>query len=358
MRIIQVGTSVSYGDAVGNDILAIFHVLQEFGYDTDVYAEHIDQRVKDDVKPIKQIPELNDEDIILYHVSIATPLNYELEKWNGKKVIIYHNITPSHFFSDINPPLADACAQGIREMEHLASVADYGLADSEFNKQNMIDMGFTCPIDVLPILVPFDDYKKTPDIDTIKKYENDGYTNLLFVGRIAPNKCHEDVIATYYQYKKYCNPKSRLFFVGNDGGMEIYAQRLQEYIQKLGLTKDDVIFTGHITFAQILAYYHLADAFVCMSEHEGFCVPLLEAMCFEKPILAYDSCAVPWTLGGSGLLTDTKDALVNAKLLERLLTDQELKETVLENEKERLDFFSHDRIKMQLKDFLERIIKE
>ena len=352
MRVIQVGTSVSYGDAVGNDMVAIYHALKEFGYDTDIYAEYIDERVKNIVKPIRKLPELKDEDVILYHVSISTPLNYELEKWHGKKVVIYHNITPAYFFYEINPALADACALGIKEMKHLAKVADYALADSEFNKENMIDMEFKCPIDVLPILVPFDDYKKEPDQNTIEKYKDDGYTNLLFVGRIAPNKCHEDIIATFYQYKKYCNPKSRLFFVGNDGGMEIYAERLREYISALNLSDEEVIFTGHITFAQILAYYHLADAFICMSEHEGFCVPLLEAMCFDKPILAYDSCAVPWTLGGSGLLTDTKDPLVNAKLLDRLLTDDELKQTVVNNQKERLEFFAHDRIKEQLKEII------
>ena len=358
MKVIQVGTSVSYGDAVGNDIVAIYHALKEFGYETGIYAEHIDKRVKDIVEPIKKMPQLEKNDIILYYVSISTPLNYELEKWNGIKVVIYHNITPAYFFYDINPGLADACAQGIKEMKYLANVADYGIADSEFNKQNMLDMGFSCPIDVMPILVPFDDYKKEPDQSTIEKYTGDGYTNLLFVGRIAPNKCHEDIISMFYQYKKYCNPKSRLFFIGNDGGMEIYAERLNDYIDKLGLTSQDVIFTGHITFAQILAYYKLSDAFICMSEHEGFCVPLLEAMCFDKPILAYDSCAVPWTLGGSGLLTSTKDPLVNAKLLEQLLSNHQLKETVLANQKERLEFFAHDRIKKQLKDIIENISKE
>lgn len=115
----------------------------------------------------------------------------------------------------------------------------------------------------------------------MEHYKDDGYTNFIFVGRVAPNKKQEDVIRAFYCYKKYCNPKSRLFIVGSYNGMERYYHRLRRYVGALEL--DNVVFTGHIPFAQILAYYHLADLFLCMSDHEGFCVPLVEAMYFNLP---------------------------------------------------------------------------
>ena len=143
-------------------------------------------------------------------------------------------------------------------------------------------MGYTCPIDVLPILIPFDDYAKTPSQQVIDRY-SDGYTNLIFTGRIAPNKRQEDVIRAFYDYKKFYNPKSRLILVGGHNGMERYYHRLKSYINALEL--EDVVFPGHIKFDEILAYYKIADVFLCQSEHEGFCVPLVEAMYFDVPVV-------------------------------------------------------------------------
>ena len=205
-----------------------------------------------------------------------------------------------------------------------------------------MDSGYSCSIDILPILIPFQDYEKKPDQKIIRTYTQDGYTNILFTGRIAPNKKQEDIIRIFYFYKKRYNCKSRLFLVGSYGGMERYYQRLQDYVDMLHL--EDVYFTGHIRFEEILAYYKIADAFVCMSEHEGFCVPLVEAMYFGVPILAYDSSAVADTLGGSGFLTDTKDPLVNAGVLDRILRDEDLQKSILAKEKERLRDFENDTV--------------
>ena len=156
-------------------------------------------------------------------------------------------------------------------------------------------MGYTCPIDVCPILIPFSDYEKEPDRRVLRRYKGDGKTNLLFVGRIAPNKKQENVIRAFYFYHKYYSPDSRLFLVGSWSGMESYYERLCDYVKALGIA-EHVVFTGHIRFDEILAYYHLADVFLCMSEHEGFCVPLVEAMYFHVPIVAYSCAAVPDTL--------------------------------------------------------------
>jgi glycosyltransferase involved in cell wall biosynthesis len=228
------------------------------------------------------------------------------------------------------------------------------MADSAFNKGELVKRGYTCPIDVRPILIRFEDYKKAPDEATVKKY-SDGKKNLIFVGRIAPNKKQENVIRAFYCYKKL-NPGSRLILVGSERGMENYQERLIKYARALGIG-DDVIFTGHIKFSEILAYYHIADVFVCMSEHEGFCVPLVESMFFDTPIVAYDTSAISDTLGGSGILLGNNDPVFAAEVINRVLTDEKLRKAVIEGQRRRLDDFSYERVseifKKELKDFID-----
>lgn len=355
MKIIQMLTTISYGDAVGNDVLALAKVIRQMGYETGIYAENIDTKLPAGMaKPLHVIPPLDEEDIILYHLSTGTRLNYELECYKGRKIMIYHNITPPDFFHEYSSHAWELCTDGLRGMKYLSDKVQYCLADSAFNKRQLMDSGYSCSIDVLPILIPFQDYEKKPNQKIIKTYTEDGYTNILFTGRIAPNKKQEDVIRIFYHYKKRYNQKSRLFLVGSYGGMERYYQRLQDYVQMLQLK--DVYFTGHIRFEEILAYYKIADAFVCMSEHEGFCVPLVEAMYFHIPVLAYDSSAVADTLGGSGFLTDTKDPLINAGILNRILRDEGLRESVLAKEKERLQDFESEAVAKKFERYLHRFL--
>ena len=344
MKIIQILPSLTYGDAVGNDTIAIDSIIKEKGFKTHIYADNIGNRIsKDIVSNFSSICSLKTEDIIISHVAISSFINDWIKNQDCRKVMVYHNITPPDFFSNINSLCYEACKRGYDEVESLKDTFDMVLADSAYNRQNLINMGYTCPIHVLPILIPFDDYKKTPSNETISKYKDDGFTNIIFVGRIAPNKCQQDIISAFDEYQKYFNEKSRLFIVGNSAGFENYETQLKEYTAKLG-TKN-VIFTGHIKFDDILAYYHLSDLFLCQSEHEGFCVPLVEAMFFNKPIVAYDSSAIGWTLGGSGFLMKEKNPLETAAVMNRILTDSELKETILANQRERLGDFQYDKVK-------------
>lgn len=357
MKIIQMLTTISYGDAVGNDVLALAKVILQMGYETGIYAENIDTKLPvGTAEPVHVMPPLDEEDIILYHLSTGTRLNYELECYKSRKIMIYHNITPPDFFRGYSSHALELCTDGLRGMKYLSDKVQYCLADSTFNRRQLMDSGYSCSIDILPILIPFQDYEKKPDQKIIKTYTGDGYTNILFTGRIAPNKRQEDVIRIFYHYKKRYNQKSRLFLVGSYGGMERYYQRLQDYVQMLQL--EDVYFTGHIRFEEILAYYKIADAFVCMSEHEGFCVPLVEAMYFNIPVLAYDSSAVADTLGGSGFLTDTKDPLMNAGILDRILRDEGLQKSILAKEKERLQDFENEAVAKEFERYLHRFLQE
>ena len=342
MRVIQITSSLSYGDGVSNDCIAIKRVLEDAGYETELYAEVISPRVPEGTARLMDGIETTQEDIIVYHLSIGTDWNFKLASLKGKKVIRYHNITPPAFFDGYNQRAKEDCLFGLFGARYLADKMDYGIVDSSYNRQDLQNMGYQCDIAVVPVVVPFNDYDQTPDEKTVAQY-SDGRTNIIFVGRIAPNKCQEDVIKTFYLYKKFYDPTARLILVGSYQGMETYYEQLQAYVKELGV--QDVIFTGHIPFNQILAFYRTANLFLCMSEHEGFCIPLLEAMYFQVPIIAADYAAVGETLGNAGILLPEKDFMLAAGAMNRVRTDEVLRNVLLQREKKRLQAFSYNAIK-------------
>ena len=346
MKVVQILSTVSFGDAVSNDALAISKVISEMGYETAIYSENISNKIKDPiVQPYSKLPALTNEDIVIFNHSTGSKLCYTLPKLGGRKMMIYHNITPPEFFEGYSREAMTLTEFGYEGTKFLKDKIDYVMADSSYNANDLKNMGYKCDMFVRPILIPFEDYEKEPDEDIIKQYSDDGYTNIVFVGRIAPNKKQEDLIKTFAYYKKNVNPKSRLILVGNDGGMERYSTALKKYAEALEV--DDVIFTGHISFKAILAYYRVADVLLCMSEHEGFCVPLVEAMFFKVPIIAYDSSAIADTLGGSGILVNDKDPVFVAHLIDRLVNDKALKEHVIHTQNERLKDFSYENVREQ-----------
>lgn len=355
IRIVQMLPHLYYGDGVGNDALALDRIIKELGYPTKIYADEIDRRIaKGLAEPAEKMPQLQADDVILYHFSTGADMNKRFGNLAGRKIMVYHNITPAFYFKNYSQASMEACETGRDELRMLHDKVDYCLAVSEYNKQALLEQGYTCPVDVLPILIPFEDYEKEPDKGIISRYQ-DGWTNIIFVGRIAPNKKQEDIIKTFYYYKKHINPKSRLFLVGSCKGMERYYQKLLKYVQELQL--EDVHFTGHTRFEEILAYYRIADAFVCMSEHEGFGIPLIEAMYFHVPIVAYACTGVEGTLAQSALTLKEKDCQVAAELLGMLTENADLRKQVLEAQNKRLQDFAYEKIKEQfigyLKGFLE-----
>ena len=357
MRIVQVLTTLSFGDAVSNDAIAIMDLLNKNGYKVNSYAEHIDSRLSsiNGVKIINDLPKLNDDDIMIYHLSTGTDLNRKIKSMGGRKLLIYHNITPPKFYAKYSGLSARLCSKGRGEAEGLNSTFEACLPVSEYNMRDLREMGYTCPMAIRPILIPFDDYKKEPDPEVISKYTNDGYKNVVFVGRVAPNKKHEDLISLMSAYKQMYNDKVRLFLVGSATGTENYDKRLKDYVKLLGL--ENVIFTGQVSFKAILAYYKIADAFVCMSEHEGFCVPLIEAMCFDTPIIAAANAAVPDTLGGTGILVDNVDFKKSAFMLHEVLNDEELRKEMIEAQRKRLEDFSYEKVSALFMEQLQRFIR-
>ncbi len=166
-----------------------------------------------------------------------------------------------------------------------------------------------------------------PPSPVVRGLYDDGRTNVLFVGRIIPNKKIDDLVRSFAVFQKWLRPRSRLLLVGDHRGFERYFDRLQELVRELRL--DEVVFTGQVDDDELYAYYRLADVFLCLSEHEGFGVPLQEAMHFGLPVIAYDAGAVRETLRGGGLLLQDKRPELVADLLDRLTRGGELRRAVL-----------------------------
>lgn len=352
-RIIQLVSSLNFGDAVGNDALAIKHMLEGAGYATAIFTFAVHPKIKEEnVYNIDLLPELTEDDIIIYHYASEDGFQKLIEETAAKVVLRYHNVTPPEFFHGYDEKAETITRKGMAQIKSMKDAIDYGMVDSEQNKKDLEQMGYECPISVVSILIPFKDYEQQPDLDVVNGY-SDGNTNIVFVGRIVPNKKFEDVIACFAAYKKKYDPAARLFLVGNYQETDRYYQYLQEYIKKCGV--EDVIFPGHIAFDAILAYYKIADVFLCMSEHEGFCVPLVEAMFFETPIVAYASTAIPGTLGGSGVLVESKEPERVAEKIHQVIEDEQYKNAIVKEQKKRLQDFSYENIKEQILDELKKV---
>lgn len=356
MKVVQVINNLQRGDAIGNFTLMLRDVLINAGFDTDIYATNVGKGIdKSIIKSPRLLNLLKRDDVLIYQMCEGVPLNKLIMSLKCKKIAIYHNVTPPSFFSKWGKFMIDSQKKALQDMEMLNDVFDLCIAVSEFNKLDLIKMGYDeNRIAVIPIIVDFDDYKQEPAKNIIENYK-DGVTNILFVGRIAPNKKQEDIIRQFAYYHKYVNTNSRLILVGSPFNTDYYEDLLQ-YIEILGI--DNVIIPGHISFQEILGYYRVADLFLCMSEHEGFCVPLLEAMMFEIPIVAYNSTAIPYTLGNSGVLINTKNPVFVSNIMERICKDESLRKQIVAGQNEQLKTFDRKRVEKLLLNEITSLIED
>jgi glycosyltransferase involved in cell wall biosynthesis len=343
MKVLQLVPALNYGDAIGNYVLTLMDIIRSMGYKTEVFAGYIAPQIKrHNIHQYENMPSVSQDDVLIYHMATGTKLNTLIDLFSCYKVMIYHNITPPKYFLNYDKFSTIGTREGIEQTKNLYNTFDYCLAVSEFNKEDLIRYGYSCPIDVMPIIIPFKNYAQKPAGHILRRY-NDGIVNFLFVGRVVPNKKLEDVITVFYHYQTKYNSRSRLFFVGATGQMQLYRDRLQNYIQTLGCK--NVIFTERVKFNEILSYYKIADVFLCMSDHEGFCVPLVEAMYFDIPIIAYDTSAISFTLGRSGILLKEKDPIFAAGVADALLKKPGFRETVLAGQRERLKDYDYNKLK-------------
>ena len=322
--------------------------MRGWGYQSTIYAEQFDPKTRKQGEPFAKYDGEHDSKVIFHYCagSAVSDFVYRL----GKRIVmIYHNITPYEYFRPVNYKTANITRTGREDLSKFASITELALGDSEFNRLELENAGFQ-NTGVLPITLNPKDFEMKPDSRVLRTFSDDDFVNLLFVGRIAPNKKHEDVLKVFAYYLNVINPKSRLFLVGSSSGTDLYLEWLKELASKLGL--ENVHFVGRVNQSELIAYYKLADAFICMSEHEGFCVPLLESMHFQVPIVAYSCPGVEGTLGDAGILVKAKEYDIIAEALHVLVANPELRQKVIRKQTIRLQDFAPERVESMLRAYL------
>ena len=346
MRVDQWLPRGHFGDAIGDEALRIRAALRAAGFRSDLFALEVDEEVRGEFVPFEDRPRANGKDIAVLHFALPSPLTDALRAFPGRKVIVYHNITPASYFLGLDDELVRIAVKGREELRSLADVADLALGDSEYNRRELTDAGFR-RTGVLPILLDFERYQFAPNPVLIEMLSR-RRVNFLFVGRVFPNKRFEDLVRMAFFYKKYVSEDFRFVVVGRAGRMARYQRSVQALAHYWGLLPSEFTFTGHLAWEDLLTCYHMADVFVSMSEHEGFAVPLVESMLLDVPIMAYQAAAVPDTLGDSGVQFSEKRYEELAEMGHLLATDESLREGVLSGQRQRLERFRPQRVESEL----------
>lgn len=329
----QILATLGYGDAIGNEVLGIRRALRGAGFDSEIIVETADPRLEELTVDYRDIVgEVGGDDVLIHHFSIGSRASRTAFALPCRMILVYHNITPPEYFLGVHEQLVRQCYHGRRELLPYRSRVDLALGDSEFNRQELDALGFA-PTAVLPVVPDFSHLDVPPDPRVAAEYD-DEWTNILFVGRLIPNKRPDNLIRFFHAYKTIYNPRARLILAGSYGGFDSYLAQLHALIARLGAR--DVHILGQVTNAELTALYDVADLFLCASEHEGFCVPLVEAFYKRVPVLAYAATAVPATMDGGGLLYDTREPRRVAGMMQQL-SDRELESRTLEAQDAALD---------------------
>lgn len=325
---------MSYGDAIGDYTLEIQQILRKHGYESEIFSEVVHPEMTRLVHPLHEYAEHESDDtLMIVHFSIGSGLGNLIPHLRGKKLLLYHNITPHKWFRDINNFLAYQCLVGRKQLQILRGYCPIALADSEYNRQELEALGYR-KTGVMPIQLQFSKFDGPSDPFVLNAYD-DHRTNIIVVGRVIPNKRLEDCLKTFAYYQKYINPLSRFIFVGLWKGFEPYYYALREMVRQMAL--NEVVFTGHIVFEELLSFYRIADALVTMSEHEGFCVPVLEAFYMKVPVLAWNAGAVRDTAGeGAILVSGDKDFAEVGEMLHCICSNQGIRQAIIEAQCHRL----------------------
>ena len=325
----QVLATLGYGDAIGHEVLGIRRALRQAGYESDIFVEAADQRLEPLTRDYRELVDASHPDnLLMHHFSIGSKASRTAYALPDRMALIYHNITPPEYFVGVHRTLARQCFQGRRELRAYVDRCDLALGDSEFNRQDLEALGFPRTA-VLPVVSDFSHLDRVPNRFVADQFDDEA-ANIMFVGRVIANKKIEDLIRMFHAYHTHFNPRSRLLIVGVFSLFERYLASLNELVSALDLS--DVHFIGHVSDAELVAFYDVADLFLCASEHEGFCVPLVEAFYKQVPVLAYAATAVPATMDGGGVLFDTKDPRHVAALMDAVLSDTAVQDAIIEGQ--------------------------
>lgn len=352
----QLVPGFQFGDAITHYTLRLQNLFRSWGYTAEIFVEGIHPNAASLCFRLHHFAAVDSaQTLVILHYSIHSEASRLFLEAKGRRVLQYHNITPASFFEGYSDLHYQMAQKGRAGLGRFLGATDQTWAVSPFNARELEACGYR-DVSVVPLLLDFRDLDLSfahPDL--LRRYR-DGTINWLFVGRIAPNKRHLDLLRAFSAYKTLVQQHARLFIVGPYTGMEPYFDQLRQETLNWGIA-DSVIFTGAVTFSHLKAYYKIADVFVCLSDHEGFCIPLLEAMHFGVPIVAYAAAAVPETLEDTGVLLHTKDPVCVAETVGRLVDDQVRRNQIVQKQRERLTRFARETVIAQVRARLSPILE-
>ena len=341
----------THGDAISNEACVLRGIFRTWGFQSDIFSEtrRILPDLLDEARDVASYrAECKPDDVVLLHLSIGSEVNTLFADLPCRKAILYHNITPAEYFKGIQDQLAGLLEQGRRQMKELAGKASVVMADSSFNARELRELGYG-NAHVLPLVLDLHRLRARANRYTLDKY-GDKLVNVLFVGRCVPNKRLEDCLDAFYYFQKYVEPNSRFIHVGSFAGTEQYHALLLTMIRDMQLKNVDLV--GTTRQDELNAIYRISSLFLCMSEHEGFCIPLIEAMVHDVPVLAYEAAAVPETLDGAGILFRKKRFDLIAEMMGRLVRDPALRCAVIQGQRERLARYKKRDLAAELRQYL------
>src|SRR3989475_6545639 len=323
---------VAYGDAIGNDAFELQRMFWSSGVRSDLFAWEAKPEVRGLVRDWKDLERVTKRDgLLLVHHSMGNDVVSDLAKLPVRKAVVYHNITPAKYFEALNEHARRYAELGREQLAELARAAEFGFADSEYNRRELAEAGCANTA-VVPIAVDWEQFDVAPDPEVARRLK-DERTTILAVGQILPQKAIHDVIASFAKYRE-SDRSARLYLVGSTAMSGEYLARLREQVARARLDDAGTV-AGSVTVEQLGAYYRGATAFVTLSDHEGFCVPLLEAMRSDLPIVAHAAGAIPETLGEAGILLEDKSPRAVAAAFERVVGDAALPREVIAKSRRR-----------------------
>ncbi len=343
-------------DATGDHTRALRDALRAAGWESDIYVEAAHDELQGEATYFEEYrARARPGDVLLYQLGTSSPVADFLVGRDEPLVLDYHNVTPASFYEGWEEHTVAKVALAREQVAALAPRAVLGIADSAFNARELEELG--CPATaVVPILVDLQTAHGAADATELARLAADHgeATVLLFVGRISPNKCHQRLVEALWLYRRLYDPDARLHLVGPTV-TPAYAEAVFAFADELGLA-DAVRHAEGLTGAELAAWYEDGDVFVCLSEHEGFCIPLLEAMRAGTPIVALDAGAVGETLADAGLLLAEARPATVAAAVERIRRDRGLADFLAESGRRRLEDFAAPVTRRRFVDVLSDIV--
>jgi len=344
-RIDQVIPTLASRDAIGGHVMQLRDLLRSRGYDSDIYYGNASPDRFDEGFPITRIGDPSATGrVLLYQLSIGSGAADIFRDRPERKFVNYHNITPAGLVEAWIPAVGEEVRWGRAQLRDLAKVTEFAIADSVFNEGELRDAGYPSTTTV-PLLIDPQDFTGSPDpalAARLARQRAGGGADLLFVGKISPHKGQHDLVKALAAYRRLYDPNARLHIVGSAISEE-YERAVVDFAEELGLG-DAIDWAGSVTHEELIAYYGASDVFLCLSNHEGFCVPLLESMYHRLPIIGWQSTAVPETVAQAGLILPDKDPARVAAAIHRVVDDAVLRDALAEAAGERVDWFALPRV--------------